>query len=323
MLNSKTITVANKGVISRPFLCGTATISLAWILGGCSFAPVGENRFDCNRKDSPNEYCKSIKAVERSTRGDLPETRYEKEFDMQDYDRAYELDVVKSNKVIMDDDPLSKLARSKQSPAQPAGVRVVNYSASVQTQDRGAQRPDRDLSAQGMSEAYVQSLPIRQAPVVQRVYIKSYVDADDMLVQDQIIYKEITRSRWIDHEAQPTQNQLSSIRGESPRPHRAADPESNTKSNIVGSAQVLNNSNSLSASTLSARGRVESDNKTNLDTSTHTNNTMRQPGLGINAGSSGFASSGHVDQSLTQSGEPYDSPVSTDAISSDRRSLSD
>ena len=60
-------------------------------VSGCSFAPIGENRFDCNRKDNPNAYCRSIKALERSTQGELPETRYEKQFNMQDYDRAYEL----------------------------------------------------------------------------------------------------------------------------------------------------------------------------------------------------------------------------------------
>jgi len=43
-----------------------ATIAM---LAGCSFNPIGESKFDCNRKENPSEYCRSFKALERSTNG--------------------------------------------------------------------------------------------------------------------------------------------------------------------------------------------------------------------------------------------------------------
>ena len=139
-------------------------------VSGCSFAPIGENRFDCNRKDNPNAYCRSIKALERSTQGELPETRYEKQFNMQDYDRAYEL---------------NDTVQKKSLPLQ-LGIETLSVKKSYSA------LPPYPMGG----EEILKGAPVRVAPVIQRVYIKSYVDADDMLIQDQIIYKEIARSKW-------------------------------------------------------------------------------------------------------------------------------
>ena len=176
-------------------------------IAGCSFTPIGENKFDCNRKDSPNEYCRSIKAIDRSTQGELPETRYEKEFDMRDYDRAYELDSKKSK----DDRG------------------TFNNPKDLTTNMTNAVRLRPQVVSNTFKLGYpmgplpiLEGAPIRVAPVIQRIYIKSYVDADDKLIQDQIIYKEIAHSKWTGFESLSESHQPSNSGTVRPKPHREA-----------------------------------------------------------------------------------------------------
>lgn len=136
-------------------------LALTSLLGACSFAPIGQNNFDCNRQDSPKEYCRSFKAVEKSTNGTLPETRYEKSFEMTDYDKAFNLDAKDGKKT---DKPIQQ------------GL-PHNYQVS--------------------QTAAVDGAPIRQAPILQRIYVKKFVDENDVLHQDQIIYKEVQASKWV------------------------------------------------------------------------------------------------------------------------------
>ena len=58
------------------------------LMSACSFAPIGENKFDCNRKDAPREYCRNVRAVLESTEGAMPTTKYGKNFNINEYDDA-------------------------------------------------------------------------------------------------------------------------------------------------------------------------------------------------------------------------------------------
>ena len=182
-------------------------VVLPILIVGCSFAPIGENKFDCNRKDSPNEYCRSIKAVVRSTQGELPETRYEKEFDMHDYDRAYSLD--------------AKYSKDSKSPQNFKVDQSVDPS-------RVARLPNNTFSlGYPMGQRpNLEGAPVRIAPVIQRVYIKSYVDADDVLIQDQIIYKEIAHSKWTGFQfGIDDETQTHGPSGRNAQPHRIQNPD--------------------------------------------------------------------------------------------------
>jgi len=151
------------------------TATATTLISACSFAPIGNNSFECNRKDSPAAYCKSFKAVERSTNGTLPETKFEKPFDMNDYDAAFDLNV-KADKDNKKDKALSQ---------------VLPHNMGVP------------------SQAFVDGGPVRQAPVIQRMYIKKFVDENDVLHQDQIVYKEVKGSKWAGFDSGSAANNLN------------------------------------------------------------------------------------------------------------------
>ena len=143
-----------------------AVASLGAVLAGCSFNPIGESKFDCNRKENPSEYCRSFKALVKSTDGPLPESRFDKEFRMSDYDRAIGI-----------------------APDAAAGAMAADGSAAL-----GAGRlPHQRLNPVGEPVA---GMPVRKAPVVQRVYIKRFVDENDSLQDDVIVYREVRGARW-------------------------------------------------------------------------------------------------------------------------------
>jgi conjugal transfer pilus assembly protein TraV len=144
---------------------------LAAALAGCSFNPIGESKFDCNRKENPSEYCRSFKALVKSTDGPLPESRFDKEFRMSDYDRATGI-----------------------APDAAAGSMVADGAAGP-----GAGRlPHQRLNPVGDPVA---GMPVRKAPVVQRVFIKRFVDENDSLQDDVVVYREVTGARWSGFEA--------------------------------------------------------------------------------------------------------------------------
>jgi conjugal transfer pilus assembly protein TraV len=155
-------------------------------LVACSFNPIGESTFDCNRKENPSEYCRSFKALEKSTNGPLPESRFDVAFNMSDHDRATGIAP----------DPAGK-SRSK---ADVHGNRLL---------------PHQQLSATG---APIAGMPLRKAPVVQRVLIKRFVDENDNLQDDVVVYREVKGSRWSGFES-------SSLNEHAPGayPHRAKD----------------------------------------------------------------------------------------------------
>ena len=158
-----------------------ATIAM---LAGCSFNPIGESKFDCNRKENPSEYCRSFKALERSTNGPLPESRFDKEFKMSDYDRA------------------TGIAPDTKAPASSSGAGV---SAGL--------LPHQRLNA---SSELVAGMPVRKAPVVQRVYIKRFVDENDSLQEEAIVYREVKGARWAGFDGAGQDNRVPGA-----YPHRA------------------------------------------------------------------------------------------------------
>lgn len=144
-----------------------AAIAALGILSACSFNPIGESTFDCNRKENPSEYCRSFKALERSTNGVLPESRFDKEFRMSDYDRANGL--------------------APDGPQEKAGSRVEQSSAMVALPHNRGTAQQSELIA---------GAPVRRAPVIQRTWIKQFVDENDMVQGEQKVYKEVAASRW-------------------------------------------------------------------------------------------------------------------------------
>jgi hypothetical protein len=140
-----------------------ALATLAASLTACSFSPIGESTFECNRKENPSEYCRSFKALEKSTNGPLPESRFDKEFRMSDYDRATGIapDSAKGNPGM--------------------GMAVAG------------RLPHQRLDPAGEP---VDGMPLRKAPVVQRVFIKRFVDENDSLQDDVVVYREIKGPRW-------------------------------------------------------------------------------------------------------------------------------
>lgn len=150
-----------------------ATAALAVALAGCSFNPIGDSNFDCNRRDNPSEYCRSFKALEKSTNGPLPESRFDKEFRMSDYDRATGI-------------------APRESAALPSTTTMAPAGATA------AVLPHQRANAAG---APVAGMPVRRAPVVQRIFIKRFVDDNDSLQDDMIVYREVAGPRWTGFDA--------------------------------------------------------------------------------------------------------------------------
>jgi hypothetical protein len=154
----------------KPTFKTIAVASLAAALTGCSFNPIGESKFDCNRKENPSEFCRSFKALVKSTDGPLPESRFDKEFRMSDYDRA------------------TGIAPDPAAAAAAGGAGAAD----------SGRLPHQRMNPIGDPMA---GMPVRKAPVVQRVFIKRFVDDNDSLQDDVIVYREVKGARWSGFEA--------------------------------------------------------------------------------------------------------------------------
>ena len=147
----------------------TAAASLA----GCAsaFNPIGDSKYDCHRKQNPDSfYCRSFSGVEASTHGELPETRYSKPFSIQKQDE------------------LQNMAPTGTDAAEP--VRAVDGARFV----GNAAQPMQ--AAAGSASKSLFGQPVRMAPIVQRTWIKRHVTADDMLIENTVVYKERQPTRW-------------------------------------------------------------------------------------------------------------------------------
>ncbi len=146
-----------------------ALLSGALLLPGCASVmnPIGEVKFDCNRKqDAKSPYCRSFKSVEASTTGTLPPSRFDKEFRMSDLDR--EIGIAPDE--------------------TPGATPDTNHPPSTN-------KPTL-LPHQLPFEQTLVGAPVREAAVIQRVWIKRFVDGRDLLTENTVVYKEIRGTRW-------------------------------------------------------------------------------------------------------------------------------
>lgn len=146
---------------------GVAVASLlASLLAGCAnwLLPVGESKYDCNRKENPSSpYCHSFKAVVESTNGTLPDSRYDQTVGIAELDRL-------------------------------AGIGDTRAAAAISRPTAGVVLP-ATRGSEGKTDA-LEGRPVRKGPVVQRVWIKHFVDDDDSLVGDVKVYRELVPSHW-------------------------------------------------------------------------------------------------------------------------------
>lgn len=141
-------------------------IPLVVSLNACSvFRPVGQENFDCNGKKSTDPYCRSFKGVDRSTTGEIPDTKFDAAFNYVDRDK-YMGDYVDSNG----------------KPTKEATQAAANGTLPHEITGAGA--------------SIIPGAPVRQVPVVQKIWVNRYVDGSDKLHQPVEIYQEVIGSRW-------------------------------------------------------------------------------------------------------------------------------
>ena len=140
-------------------------------LDGCvrMLTPIGEENFDCNRRENPDSpYCHSFRAADDSTSGTIPDSRFDEKSSIEEFDQLTGIAPVDKGSV-------------KTGSADTRGE--ASAKAGQSTPSSGA--PLKDGS------------PVRVGPLVQRVWIKRFVDANDMMVSDLVVYKEVQRTHWV------------------------------------------------------------------------------------------------------------------------------
>ncbi len=150
-----------------------ASVCTLIVLQGCAsqMNPVGEVKFDCNRRqDAKSPYCRSFRSVDASTTGEIPQSRFDKEFNMEELDRLIGINP--------DEETKSESAASGKKPRP-----VI-------------------LPHQIRQEPPLAGAPVREGPVVQRVWVKRFVDGNDVLTENTVVYKEIRGNRWAGFDGQ-------------------------------------------------------------------------------------------------------------------------
>ena len=151
--------------IKRIFLTASS-IALLLGLNACSvFRPVGQENFNCNGKNSADPYCRSFKGVDRSTTGDIPDTKFDAAFNYVDRDK-YMGDYVDNNG----------------KPTKEATQAAAHGTLPHELNNTGA--------------SIIPGAPVRQAPVVQKIWVNRYIDGADKLHQPVEIYQEVIGSHW-------------------------------------------------------------------------------------------------------------------------------
>lgn len=151
-----------KAIQKASLLAGCAAL-----LAGCAtqMNPVGEAKFDCNRRqDAKSPHCRSFRAVDQATDAPLPQSRYDQAFSISDMDRL-------------------------------TGISPDDASLKASPGKEGAKTPPL-LPHQVRNDAPLTGQPVREGPVVQRVWIKRHVDGRDVLTEDTVVYREIKPTRW-------------------------------------------------------------------------------------------------------------------------------
>lgn len=183
------------------------------LLAGCSsaFNPIGSNTYDCNRKQDPTSiFCHSFRAVEASTNGPLPDSRFDTELKFSQYDKATDIapparpDIARPPLLTGSGEPIRLGSGGMASPGSAASDTV----------------PPADL-------------PVRAGPVIQRTWIKRFVDDNDMLTSNLTVFKEVVPSRWTGFDGG---NPAGAVRGA--YPHLVADPAA-MASGVAAAAATL------------------------------------------------------------------------------------
>lgn len=146
--------------------------ALALSLSGCAkwFNPMGDNKYDCNRKENPDSpYCHSFRSVEEATSNDIPSSRYDEKMSIEEADRRAGIAPKKSKS--------KKNSRNSKD-------------------NEGGETHQFDVDGTKTGSALPKGSPIRVGPVVQRTWIKSFDDNNDILISDLYVYKEVVPTHW-------------------------------------------------------------------------------------------------------------------------------
>jgi hypothetical protein len=185
---------------TSPVRLGTLHAAIAAAsLAACTnlLTPLGAEKYDCNRKEDPaSPYCHSFRSVEKGTTGPLPDSRYDEVMRMSDYDRMTGIAPV--GKARLDTPAVSATTQ------QPA-------TQSAATPSESKQPPATEV-------------PLRIGPLVQRVWVKRFVDGNDMLISDTRVYKEIVPAHWAGFSSGESSESPSGVA----YPHRPAKSSADT-----------------------------------------------------------------------------------------------
>jgi hypothetical protein len=230
-------------------------------LSGCAsvLTPLGSNTYDCNRKENPaSPYCHSFKSVEGSTAGEIPQSRFDETMRLSDLDRM--TGIAPPERGHPGAPPSAPGAQNF--PTQ--GEAVGQSAASPGTPPAVAARPTKPLAR----AVPLEGLPVREGPVVQRVWIKRFVDDNDLLVSDTMVYKEIIPSHW---QGFPHIDGDSSSRGGPSYPHRPP-----------GTSPAVMNKNNNANSNGGSNGNTTRNGGGAADAGTGTRSGFTQPGTRLN-----------------------------------------
>ena len=192
---------------------------LALALTGCArvLTPIGEERYDCNRKEDPSSpYCHSFRGVEEGTAGPMPDSRFDRQLQVATHDRLQGIAPVNAAP------PAGAQTPAPVAPTPPPVARATDQSGGTAVA----------ATLTGLTPANaLEGLPVRQGPLIQRVWVKRFADGNDLLVSDTTIYKEIMPTRWlgvVDTGSPPGQRGVGAAA--QAYPHRPPAPTGNTRS---------------------------------------------------------------------------------------------
>jgi conjugal transfer pilus assembly protein TraV len=196
---------------TRNLTAALIPVCAATLLAGCSslMNPIGSNSYDCNRKQDPTSiYCHSFKGVEASTNGELPDSRFDTELNLSQYDKATDIAPVGQNNVAASPIKAGAGETVHMGSSGDEGTAPVRTTPAIQT-----------AAADGMPDG----MPVREGPVVLRTWIKHFVDGNDMLTSDTTVYKEIVPPHWAGFDGGNPAGAMQGV-----YPHKAEDTKALT-----------------------------------------------------------------------------------------------
>jgi len=167
--------------MNSKYLNKACLLILCMSLQGCFlsklFNPIGEDKYDCNRKENPNSpYCHSFRSVDNGTQGPVPDSRYDKELNINDHDKLIGIAPVKTQ----------------------SSNTNGNVDSQVKKPVNGNSIPKDKYPLPGINDAesLPNGTPVRVAPYVQRTWIKRHSESNGAYIGNTVVYKEIVPSHW-------------------------------------------------------------------------------------------------------------------------------